>query len=670
LRGFAPEQVVVALMWDTTTFTVQCQGQRQTIGAALLASNGKLPSIPSIEELVKPLPIRSVNRIALNADGSLLALSRDDGSVVVVNVGQREAAVPICPAAPRDRISAFVWWRNVIGVVRESGSLESYFSFGEHSSTTRFEPLSRTLSICWDPHSCRLFFGDSNRLSALHYARTFGHFSATCCLVNDIVGSATIWKSQRNMFPISFVAHDAFSGKVALATSKSVTVIGAAAEPVTATILALGFLKNLLLVFREGDSCEMRLDFYRHDLTFVKSIVFPHAPLAVHSTFDVCCVSSDTTFTTLRIVDRPTDIRLDAFYLSLTTRKMSLPIGGVFPVTDNDVMIFYPTKNMVQSLRDESQGARDVKACWFLSSPPTLFMNEKGRTKIQMASRAATLDICGQFADGVWCYWSRAKLEFGKRSYHMRSYGGYFIAHSITDESVFGPLIELYRASPKFMEALGDTLKWAVVENLLDKWIEFLPREFHPESVAQILGHATPALLAKPEFFEDERWDWNAYLPFLNEDTQTAILFAISPGRFARLKLDGVPSGFIAAALAKNAFIRAFLYSFAHGLDFAPFMQLGLGFDAAVPLFETEFDAWKDVDEIRPKFRCLAASLQNGGLEPLALACYVAMRDQARASFTLDVVDGLDDIVRAFTAQFPDSEASAFLTAILSSTDE
>ena len=99
-------------------------------------------------------------------------------------------------------------------------------------------------------------------------------------------------------------------------------------------------------------------------------------------------------------------------------------------------------------------------------------------------------------------------------------------------------------------------------------------------------------------------------------------------------------------------------------------MELGLGFDAAVPLFETEFDAWKDVDEIRPKFRCLAASLQNGGREPLALAWYVAMRDQARTSFALDAVDGLDDIVRAFTVRFPDLEAYAFLTAMLSSRDK
>jgi hypothetical protein len=623
-----------------------------------------------LKPLIKPLPIRSVNRMALNPDGSLLVLSRDDGSVVVVNVGQREAAVIICPATPGNRVSGFIWWANVIGVVRESGSLESYFSFGEHSSTTVFEPLARAISICWDPNSCRLFFGDSKSLSSVHYARTFGHLSATCFVVNDIIRSATIWKSQRKMFPISLVAHDPFSGKVALATPKSVTVIGAVAEPIHATVLALGFLKNLLLVFREGDSREMRLDFYRHDLKFIRSIVFPHPPLALHSIFNVCCVSSDTTFTTLRIVDRPTDVQLGAFYLSVTTRTMLLPIGGVFPVSEKDVMIFYPTRNMVQSLRDENQKIPDVKACWFLSSPPTLFMNAKGRTTVQMAGMVVAFDFCGQFADGIWCYWSGAKVGFGKHSYHTRSYGGYFIAQSITDESVFGGLIELYRATPKFLDALGNALAWAVLGNLLDKWIDFLLGEFDPESVAQILGHATAALSSKPEFFENERWDWDVYLPFLDEATQTAILFAISPGRFAKLKLDGVPSGFIAAALAKNAFVRAFLYSFAHGLDFAPFVQLGLGFDAAVPLFETEFNAWKDLDEIRPKFRCMAASLQNGGLEPLALAWYVAMRDQARASFALDSVDGLDDILRAFTARFPDSEASAFLNAMLSSRGE
>lgn len=240
----------------------------------------------------------------------------------------------------------------------------------------------------------------------------------------------------------------------------------------------------------------------------------------------------------------------------------------------------------------------------------------------------------------------------------------------ITDESVFGGLIEFYRARPKFLDLLGDALVWAVFEDLLDQWIDFLLREFDPESVAQILGHATLPLAAKPEFFENKRWDWDVYLPFLNEAAQTAILLAILPGRFGKLKLDGVPSAFIAAALAHKAFVKAFLYSFAHGLDFAPFIERGLAFDAAVPLFEAEFAAWKDLDEICPKFRCLAASLQNGGLEPLTLAWHVAMRDRARASFALDAVDGLDDIVRGFTVQFPDLEASAFLTAVLSSRDE
>jgi hypothetical protein len=623
-----------------------------------------------LKPLIKPLPIRSVKRIALNSDGSLLALGRVDGSVVVVNIGRREAVVPICPATPNDRISGLIWSGNAIGVVRESGSLEGYFSFGEHSSTTLFEPLSHALSICWDAHSYRLFFGGSDCLSSVHYARMFGHFWATCCLVNDIIGSATIWKNQRSMFPISFLAHNAFSGRVALATSQSVFVIGAKAQPIKATVFALGFLKNLLLVFREGDSWEIRLDFYRHDLKFVKSIVFPHRPLALHWTFDVCCVSSDTTFTTLRIVDRPTDIRLGAFSLSLTTRNMSLPIGGVFPVSDNDVMIFYPTKNLVQSLRDENQGTRDVKACWFLSLPPTLFMNAKGRTTIQMAGMAAALDICGQFADGVWCYWSDEKLEFGRRSYHMRSYADYFVAHFITDESVFGRLIEHYRTGPKFLELMADSLAWAVFGDLLDKWIDFLLREFDPVGVAQILGCVPAPLMGKREFFENERWDWDVYLPFLDEARQNVILFAISPSRFAKLKLDGVPSEFIATALAQNAFVRAFLYSFAHGLDFAPFVGPGVGFDAAVPLFQAEFDAWRDLNEIRPKFRCLAASLQNGGLEPLALAWYVAMRDQTRASFVLDAVDGLEGILRTFTVQFPGLEATAFLTALLSSRDK
>jgi hypothetical protein len=175
---------------------------------------------------------------------------------------------------------------------------------------------------------------------------------------------------------------------------------------------------------------------------------------------------------------------------------------------------------------------------------------------------------------------------------------------------------------------------------------------------------SAPRLKDQPDFFECARLNWDIYFRFLGDPVKHLVLIKVLPEQFARI--DGIPNEFIQAAIAEGEIMRAFLASFACGIDFAPFMKVDLTFENAISLFEKEFAGWKEIKGIVPKFRSFGASLQNGGLEMLALAWYVAIRDRDRAFFVIEAVDGLQDVARKHIAQFPDRACSAFLMSVMS----
>jgi hypothetical protein len=220
------------------------------------------------------------------------------------------------------------------------------------------------------------------------------------------------------------------------------------------------------------------------------------------------------------------------------------------------------------------------------------------------------------------------------------------------------------RRRPDYDSILADALVYSVLNGLLDDWVAFLMRERNAEGVAKVLEIAAPRLKDQPDFFECAGVNWETYLPLIGDPVKHLVLMRVLPQQFARI--GGIPNEFIQAAVAENEIMRAFLVSFANGLDFAPFMKADLTFENAVSLFEKEFAEWKEIDGIVPKFRSFGASLQNGGLEMLALAWYAASRDRNRAFFVIEGADGLQDVARRYIAQFPDRECSAFLMSVTS----
>jgi hypothetical protein len=68
----------------------------------------------------------------------------------------------------------------------------------------------------------------------------------------------------------------------------------------------------------------------------------------------------------------------------------------------------------VKSNTDGSITIPDFKACWYVRSPPAVFMQNKEPTTIFMSYIVEELDICPQIADGVCCYSAAEHTEFGR----------------------------------------------------------------------------------------------------------------------------------------------------------------------------------------------------------------------------------------------------------------
>jgi hypothetical protein len=263
------------------------------------------------------------------------------------------------------------------------------------------------------------------------------------------------------MFPIVLIAHNQATRDIVIASSAGFNLIGRDGDPVRASVWAVAFLRKFLLIFQDTDGGRVILDFYRADLTYIKSTPFPYLPLVTASMTDVCMVSCENAFTRIRVVDRPADIELDSVHLQLTLHPMGMSIGGVFPISDADYLIYYPQKLLVKSNAGSSIAIPDVKACWYVSSPPAVFMHNKVRTMIFMGGIVEELDICPQVADGVCCYSTPEQTEFGRLELQSVDYPSRFLARLATKTISFQ--LSQIRSGDEWITTLSSRTLWSTL---------------------------------------------------------------------------------------------------------------------------------------------------------------------------------------------------------------
>jgi hypothetical protein len=489
--------------------------------------------------------------------------------------------------------------------------------------------------------------------------------------VIDLVSSQVIWESCKGLFPISFVA--ANSQATVVADSKSFAICGTNDRlHVDGEIFAIGFLRQFLLIFRMIGFKKYVVDFY-HSQVLLKTIKMVHRLAVVNFNDSVLVISSPIAFSILSFSNEPTPYEVDSEFISIDTRRLGSGIGGVFPIGagDGDVLVHRPSKRLVESYHTDSVRIPKVNSCWYVGSPPQLFAHRSDKTIVHFEGAIGDVDFFPQFADGVLCYAIAESIQYGQATYQGRAYAPHFLARLIALEGTFNGLIETYRRRPNFHSILADALVVAAWEGFLDEWITYMLREFSNEETAKILETAVPYIKEHPAFYADDRWNWDAYLRLFVEKVQHMVLFALPPRRFAALKLQGVARSFLAVALDRGELMRAFLVALENGVDFAPVLLADakfseLRFREAVGAFEEAMVVWQELDPVVPRLRSLGASFQYHELPELALAWFVAIRDESRASFVFEVDDAIEEVARVYVTEHPDMETSAFLAAVLS----
>jgi hypothetical protein len=393
-------------------------------------------------------------------------------------------------------------------------------------------------------------------------------------------------------------------------------------------------------------------------------------PAVVNFNDSVLAVSCPMAFSIISFSNEPTRYEIDSQFISIDTRRVGSEIGSVFPVGDGNVLVHYPGKHLVESYYTNSVRIPKVKSCWYVGSPAQLFVHRTNKTIVYFGGAIGDVHFFPQFADGALCYAIAERIEYGQAVYRVRAYAPHFLARLIMIEETFNRLLETYRRRPNFYSIMGDALVVATCQGFFDEWITYMLREFSNEETAKIIETAVPFMKEQLDFYADDRWNWDIHLGLFAERVQHMVLFALPPKRFAELKLHGMAQSFLAVALDKGEVMRAFLVGLANGVDFAPVLVadakfLRLSFREAVAAFEEALVAWRKLDVVAPRLRCLGASFQYHELPELALAWFVAIRDDSRASFVFDADDAIEEVARVYITENPDIEASAFLAAVL-----
>jgi hypothetical protein len=93
-----------------------------------------------------------------------------------------------------------------------------------------------------------------------------------------------------------------------------------------------------------------------------------------------------------------------------------------------------------------------------------------------------------------------------------------------------------------------------------------------------------------------------------------------------------------------------------------------VSFESWVSLIEGELAEWKAVPEIASNMRFLGSVLQAGNLSLIALAVFVAVRDERKALAVLSIAPSLLDGAREFASA--EGAAAAFVKAALANYDD
>jgi hypothetical protein len=380
-------------------------------------------------------------------------------------------------------------------------------------------------------------------------------------------------------------------------------------------------------------------------------------------------VSTENRFSVFKISERPTDLQLGCYFISLTTRVLKEPILGAWPISNTDLVVHYRTGRIVKTYRSDILEIPDIWQCWLHPQPPTLFMLRRASVVVFLAGKSYEFTGVPFFADGLAMYSPVSDVTFGQASCHVIPYTAYFVAQGITEKESFDELIHCVENERYFLELLGGSFVF-VSEEDQDLWADFLIGRFENSELAKILEIAAGKVSDRNSWFAIEKLKWDELFMLFGKIVRDMFLLEVGADRFGRLRLEEVPDDFVEVALERSEVMRAFLWSIAKHIDFCPFIKRDnrlstIGLMDAIPLFEKEFEEWRTVGDGLGTFRFLGSCLQSSGLERLALAVFVASRDPRHAASVFVVNEGLIEEAKDYMRTFQGTDAASLFQAVI-----
>lgn len=442
------------------------------------------------EPIAKRIPVSNVNFTALSLKQNLLAISKEDEEILLINISPKKCPPIVAYKKEQDTEKDFVvcmfWTMNesCLIVIKESGKI-IIWSYSTYEIKIENE-ISSAICFDFEQRTHRLYWSNMKEIQFVTFSAILDHYAMNSDQLIDLFKKDSnnnyevIFSDPENIFPLIFLA--ASENHFAVGSLKKFSIDGK--KTIEMEIVGLTFFNGLLAVFEiDPQIMKYYLNFYEiksdknsitdakettnnesnFDVNLIKKVTFPFFPRQISIFQNEMVVLGNSKFCKIKITDEKVDRNTNdndddedddddgancnvlgesynnelvyesglTRYFSLVTEGFCCQLLSCF-ITKKDCLALLLESNDVLIAPDGPYFCKNVDSAWSFNEGelPLVFMHTGQSTIISCFMEKVRVESFPIFTDGYRMFNLKAKMVgLGKLEFESRCFGHFFLAH-------------------------------------------------------------------------------------------------------------------------------------------------------------------------------------------------------------------------------------------------
>ncbi|OHS98142.1 hypothetical protein TRFO_35469 [Tritrichomonas foetus] len=567
--------------------------------------------------LPKAIPITNSDLVSLSMNKSLLAVSKNDGEIILINVSPKKFPPIVAYRSDeenkKDKTVSMFWGmnENCLVVLKESGRaiIWCYAGFSTHEINLP-EEIKSSICMGYESRTHNLYWSDLQSIFFVSFASVFSHFAITSSKVVDLYSNKELMCDTYKVYPIVFFAEkDGHFAAASLTCASFDSKIF-----IDIDVINLAFVDNWFVIFSiDKQSLKYFMNVFdiingdKEDeisLKLMQKVEFPFYPLHISVFQETMYVSRENILSLIKFKKTTKQNSIDikqennetqnqdvknesewSLEIEINSQELGFRIEAAF-FAETGKVISYTQSGDVIVLPDGPLIAKNVDYAWsFNSGIPFIFMHTGNTTLVSCFSMTIRIEGGPVFTDGNHAYILKRKQTFGSLEFESRSIGHVFLSYFADNSNYFDVLNNFYltnlpKQSPKI---LGNALVRAFSSEKETAFLSRIAKE-NIRAVAVIYALSKMTIDMKISMFKHRDVSWWLVVPLLKGGLRYSCLISIpfdlyvkvcefqNPNITFKYKFDN-PSEFVNKTIEESDFLRGFILAINIDIDFCNLLQ-------------------------------------------------------------------------------------------------